>query len=278
MPIDGVLAVGDRPTVIAARVAQALGLPGHPPEAAADRAATSSCTRERLRDAGLPVPWFVRRRSMRDPRGARPRSLTFPCVVKPRRAVGQPRRDARRRCGVVRRGVRAAAGAAAVARHPRRAQRGARRGARRGVHPGPRVRARRRCCITASCTCWRSSTSPIRSTVRSSRRRSTSRRRPRRRRRAARDRRRRSARAAAALGLRHGPIHAECRVNDATACSCSRWPRGRSAACARARCGSTESATAIDRDVADLARGAAAAPCARRDRRRRGRAKPARPA
>src|SRR6267142_537961 len=31
--IDGILVVGDRPTVIAARVAQALGLPGHPPEA-----------------------------------------------------------------------------------------------------------------------------------------------------------------------------------------------------------------------------------------------------
>ena len=29
-PIDGVLVVGDRPTVIAARVAQALGFPGHP--------------------------------------------------------------------------------------------------------------------------------------------------------------------------------------------------------------------------------------------------------
>src|SRR5579864_6663040 len=33
-PIDGLLVVGDRPTVIAARVAQALGLPGHPPGAA----------------------------------------------------------------------------------------------------------------------------------------------------------------------------------------------------------------------------------------------------
>src|SRR3954466_6983958 len=34
-PFDAVVAVGDRPTVIAARAAQALGLPGHPPEAAA---------------------------------------------------------------------------------------------------------------------------------------------------------------------------------------------------------------------------------------------------
>jgi len=33
--LDGVLALGDRPTVIAARVAQALGFAGNPPEAAA---------------------------------------------------------------------------------------------------------------------------------------------------------------------------------------------------------------------------------------------------
>ena len=49
-------------------------------------------------------------------------------------------------------------------------------------------------------------------------------------------------RAAAAIGLRHGPIHAECRVNRAKACSCSKSRRDRSAACARARCAS------IDRD------------------------------
>src|SRR5216684_4121026 len=33
-PIEGVLVVGDRPTVIGARVAKALGLPFHSPEAA----------------------------------------------------------------------------------------------------------------------------------------------------------------------------------------------------------------------------------------------------
>src|SRR5262252_1282267 len=32
-PLDGLLVVGDRPTVIAANVAKALGLPGHPPDA-----------------------------------------------------------------------------------------------------------------------------------------------------------------------------------------------------------------------------------------------------
>src|SRR5262249_1718866 len=34
-PLDGILAVGDRPTVIAAQVCRALALPGHPPDAAA---------------------------------------------------------------------------------------------------------------------------------------------------------------------------------------------------------------------------------------------------
>src|SRR5262249_26154533 len=56
-PIDGLLVVGDRPTVIAARVAEALGFPWHPPTAAAI-ARNKLLTRERLRDAGLDVPWF----------------------------------------------------------------------------------------------------------------------------------------------------------------------------------------------------------------------------
>ena len=34
-PIDGVIAVGDRPVVLAARAAMALGMPGNPPAAAA---------------------------------------------------------------------------------------------------------------------------------------------------------------------------------------------------------------------------------------------------
>jgi biotin carboxylase len=57
-PIDGVLVVGDRPTVIAARVAQELGLPWHSAESAGI-ARHKLLTRERLRDAGLPVPWFI---------------------------------------------------------------------------------------------------------------------------------------------------------------------------------------------------------------------------
>src|ERR1044071_4973417 len=49
-PIDGIVVVGDRPTVIAARAARALGIPWHLPEAAAI-ATNKLRTRERLRDA-----------------------------------------------------------------------------------------------------------------------------------------------------------------------------------------------------------------------------------
>src|SRR5689334_18784760 len=80
-PIDGILVVGDRPTVIAARVAQALGLPGHPPEAAA-AARHKLLTREALRAAGLPVPWFDSFQ-LSSPRPPAPSPRSFPCVVKP---------------------------------------------------------------------------------------------------------------------------------------------------------------------------------------------------
>ena len=79
--VDGILALGDRPTVIAARVAEALDLPGHPPEAAA-AARDKQRTRERLRDAGLPVPWFLGSRIDVNPRDLADR-LSFPCVIKP---------------------------------------------------------------------------------------------------------------------------------------------------------------------------------------------------
>jgi hypothetical protein len=56
-PLDGILVVGDRPVVIAARLAAALGLSGHPPEAARV-SRDKRAMRERLAAAGLPVPWF----------------------------------------------------------------------------------------------------------------------------------------------------------------------------------------------------------------------------
>jgi hypothetical protein len=85
-PLDGLVVVGDRPTVIAARVAEALGLPWHPP-AAASIARHKQHTRERLRDAGLPVPWFTAisthdrspHSALRTPHSA----IDYPCVVKP---------------------------------------------------------------------------------------------------------------------------------------------------------------------------------------------------
>jgi ATP-grasp domain/L-amino acid ligase C-terminal domain 2/ATP-grasp N-terminal domain len=100
--IDGLLVVGDRPTVIGARVAQRLGLPWHSPAAAAT-ARHKLLTRERLRDAGLPVPWFIpiALSSQRSDVGQRPgqsspavaassqplapgpQPLSYPCVVKP---------------------------------------------------------------------------------------------------------------------------------------------------------------------------------------------------
>ncbi|MEP7305392.1 MAG: ATP-grasp domain-containing protein [Acidobacteriota bacterium] len=80
-PLDGFVAVGDRPTVIAARVAERLGLSGHPPDAAI-AARDKEKTRQRLRDAGLAVPWFVSSRIDADPQ-ALLSTLCFPCVLKP---------------------------------------------------------------------------------------------------------------------------------------------------------------------------------------------------
>jgi biotin carboxylase len=57
-PVDGVIAVGDRPVVLAAHAAQALGLPWHCPEGA--RASTDKrLSRAALAAAGLPAPSFV---------------------------------------------------------------------------------------------------------------------------------------------------------------------------------------------------------------------------
>ena len=80
-PVDGVLVVGDRPTVIAAHVSAALGLRGHSVDAAAT-SRNKQLTRERLRGAGLPGPWFLTARISCDARTLGP-SLAFPCVVKP---------------------------------------------------------------------------------------------------------------------------------------------------------------------------------------------------
>jgi biotin carboxylase len=81
-PIDGVLAVGDRPVVLAARAARALGVPGHPPGAAA-ASANKSLARRCMAAAGLPVPWFFEVPRRDAGAVARDSRLRFPCVVKP---------------------------------------------------------------------------------------------------------------------------------------------------------------------------------------------------
>jgi biotin carboxylase len=80
-PIHGVIAVGDRPTRIAALVAEALGLPGHPPRAA-EICRNKLATRECLTSAGLPSPAFRAVPLNADPCALACR-VSFPCVVKP---------------------------------------------------------------------------------------------------------------------------------------------------------------------------------------------------
>jgi biotin carboxylase len=83
---DGILAVGDRPTVVAAYAAHLLGLPGHPPDAA-QAARDKRLTRERLRAAGLNVPPVLVVRRTADPDAVASR-LAWPVVVKPATLAG----------------------------------------------------------------------------------------------------------------------------------------------------------------------------------------------
>ena len=80
-PVDGILAVGDRPTVMAAHVARLLDLPGHPAEAAA-AARDKRVAREKLKNAGLLVPRSFAVPMTADPLTILPR-VSFPAVLKP---------------------------------------------------------------------------------------------------------------------------------------------------------------------------------------------------
>jgi formate-dependent phosphoribosylglycinamide formyltransferase (GAR transformylase) len=80
-PLAALVCVGDRPTSTAARAAQVLGLPGHPPEAA-DICRDKYLSRERLRQCGLRVPAFFRFSVSDDARGPVDR-VPYPCVLKP---------------------------------------------------------------------------------------------------------------------------------------------------------------------------------------------------
>jgi len=77
--IDGVLAVGDRPAVLAARAAWRFGVPWHS-VAGAEASRHKVRARERFRDAALAVPWFAVLEPHANPRVLDP---PFPCVVKP---------------------------------------------------------------------------------------------------------------------------------------------------------------------------------------------------
>ncbi len=80
-PPDGIIAVGDRPTVLAARAAAAFHLPGHPvPAAHASRNKLAS--RRAFSDAGLPVPSFATLRLTDDPARAAA-AIAYPVVIKP---------------------------------------------------------------------------------------------------------------------------------------------------------------------------------------------------
>ena len=80
-PVDGVLAVGDRPVVLAAMLAREWRLAGNPPEAAA-RSRDKRRMRARLRAAGLLVPASVSVPLHADALTAAS-GLDFPVVLKP---------------------------------------------------------------------------------------------------------------------------------------------------------------------------------------------------
>jgi biotin carboxylase len=82
-PLDAIVALGDRPTPTAARACAALGLLHHPPETA-DACRDKYLSREKLRTAGLNVPRYERFSLKEDPREVFARKWThFPCVLKP---------------------------------------------------------------------------------------------------------------------------------------------------------------------------------------------------
>jgi biotin carboxylase len=82
-PVDGLIALGDRPTTTAAYAARALGLAYNHPEAV-ENCRSKLRQREILREAGLPVPGFFSFRLDKRVERILPR-VQFPCVVKPLR-------------------------------------------------------------------------------------------------------------------------------------------------------------------------------------------------
>ena len=85
-PIHGIIAVGDHPTILAARVARELGLPGNPPDAV--RASRNKlASRGAFQSAGLLTPTFFEVSMAADPSALAAR-LTYPAVLKPLALAG----------------------------------------------------------------------------------------------------------------------------------------------------------------------------------------------
>ena len=82
-PVDGLIALGDRPTSTAAYTARALGFAYNSPQSV-ENCRSKLRQREVLRDAGLPVPAFFSFRLDKRVEKILPR-VQFPCVVKPLR-------------------------------------------------------------------------------------------------------------------------------------------------------------------------------------------------
>jgi biotin carboxylase len=80
-PVDAVVGVDDQTATVAAAIAERLGLPTHPPAAAA-AARNKYEMRQRLAAASLPVPGFRRVALDEDPARVA-RTVAYPCVLKP---------------------------------------------------------------------------------------------------------------------------------------------------------------------------------------------------
>jgi biotin carboxylase len=78
-PFDGIIAVADRPTLIAALAAERLGLPYNSP-ASMEAARNKFLARQRFEAVGLPVPQFFRIAIGQDPTQV---ETPYPCVLKP---------------------------------------------------------------------------------------------------------------------------------------------------------------------------------------------------
>ena len=80
-PFDGIIAVADRPTLVAALAAERLALPYNSP-ASVEAARNKFLARQRFESAGLPVPRFFRVPLGQGPAPAAARA-PYPCVLKP---------------------------------------------------------------------------------------------------------------------------------------------------------------------------------------------------